>query len=109
MREKYISENPITNSKIRQFCTYCETYDVRSVKQLLDILQTVCSASDAAFIDKICDWSSTNNMSNTISCHNNLENIFKWSHLAQCYCQSDVPQSLKLAMIKLYKVDKVAP
>ena len=47
-------------------------------------------------------------MSNIISCHNNLENIFKWSHLAQCYCQSDVPQSLKLAMIKVYKVDKVA-
>ena len=30
---------------------------IRSVKQLLDILPTVCF-SDAAFVDRSCDWSS---------------------------------------------------
>ena len=99
---------------------------VRSVKQLLDILPTVCSVSDAAFVDRSCDWSSAKHWAQWWARCNHLKMLSKSFSIMedkiwkQCPtttnaverrnkdCKSDVPQSLKLAMIKVYKVDKVA-
>ena len=99
---------------------------VHSVKQLLDILPTVCSVSDAAFIDRSCDWSSAKHWAQWWARYNHLKMLSKSFSIMedkiwkQCPtttnaverrnkdCKSDVPQSLKLAMIKVYKVDKVA-
>ena len=59
----YLSENFVTNSKIRQFCRYCCLFwntVWRSFCQAASwhFLPTVCSVSDAAFVDRSCDWSS---------------------------------------------------
>ena len=112
-----------TVSIVACFETLC---GVRSVKQLLDILPTVCSVSEAAFVDRSCDWSSAKHWAQWWARCDHLKMLSKsfsimeddiWTRCPSTTnaverrnkdCKSDVPQSLKLAMMKVYKVDKVA-
>ena len=99
---------------------------VRSVKQLHEVIPTLCSVDDAAFVDKNCDWSSAKHWAQWWTRCDHLKMLSKsFSNMEdevwkQCPsttnaverrnkdCKCDVPQSLKLAMIKVYRVDKVA-
>jgi len=123
MGEIYLSDNFITNSEIRQFCRCCCLFEtlcgICSVKQLLDVLPTVCSIIDAASLDGSCDWSSAKHWAQWWARCNHLKMLSKSFSIMedkiwkQCPttthavekrhkdCKSDVPQSLKLAMIKV--------
>ena len=99
---------------------------VRSVKQLLEKLPSLCSSDDAAFIDKDCDWSAAKHWAQWWARCDHLKMLSRAfspmedSTWAQCPtttnaverknrdCKSDTPQCLKLAMVKVYKIDKVA-
>ena len=99
---------------------------VRCVSQLLNILPGLCSAEDAQFIDNNCNWSSSKHWCQWWTRRDHLIMLSKsfskmddkiWERCPSTTnaverrnkdCKSDNPQSLKLAMMKVYKVDKVA-
>jgi len=60
MGVNYLSEIFVPNSKLESSVGIVACFEIlcgiRSVKQLLEILPTVCSDSDAAFVDGSCDW-----------------------------------------------------
>ena len=99
---------------------------VRSVTELLQIVPNLCKADDAEFIDGNCDWSCAKHWAQWWTRCDHLKMLSKsFSNMdddiwEQCPsstnaverrnrdCKSDTPQCLKLALIKVYKVDKVA-
>ena len=99
---------------------------VCSISQLLKILPGLCSVDDATFIDDYCNWSTAKHWCQWWSRRDYLIMLLKsfskmdedvWKSCPSTTnaverrnkdCKSDTPQCLKLAMIKVYKVDKVA-
>ena len=110
-------------SRIACFEALC---GVRPVVQLLQIVPTLCMADDAKYIDDNCDWSCAKHWAQWWTHCDHLKMLSKsFSNMEdniweQCPsstnaveqrnrdCKSDTPQCLKLAMMKVYKVDKVA-
>ena len=99
---------------------------VRSVSQLLKDLPGLCSTDDAKFIDDNCDWSTAKHWCQWWARRDHLIMLSRafskmdeivWKQCPSTTnaverrnkdCKSDTPQCLKLAMIKVYKVDKIA-
>ena len=99
---------------------------VRTVKQLLQKMPSLCSKDDADFIDKNCNWSLAKHWAQWWTRCNHLKmlsGVFAvmdkdvWKLCPSTTnaverrnkdCKSDTPGCLKLAMLKVYKVDKVA-
>ncbi len=96
---------------------------VRSVADLLQKVPSVCSASDAAFVDKKCTWKAAKNWPYWWTRSTRLKMLSQvfsqvpetWSSCPATTnavertngdCKSDSPQPLKLAMINVYKIDK---
>ena len=105
------------------FETLCS---VRSVADLLNLLPTLSNHDDAKFIDENCNWSAAKHWAQWWTRSDHLKMLSKtFSTMAEDVwkrcpsstnaverrnkdCKSDSPQCLKLAMIKVYKLDKVA-
>ena len=99
---------------------------VRPVTELQKLIPSICNIEDAKFIDNDCDWSSAKHRAQWWAKCDHLKMLSKafstmeediWKQCpsstngVECRnkeCKSDTPQCLKLAMIKVYKVDKVA-
>ena len=93
---------------------------VQSVSQLLKSLPGICSADDAKFIDDNCDWSTAKHWCQWWARCDHLIMLSKafskmddgvWKQCPSTTnaverrnkdCKSDIPQCLKLAMIKVY-------
>ena len=95
--------------------------------ELLKIIPTLCESDNARFIDEnCCDWSCAKHWAQWWMRCDHLKMLSKsfsmmedsiWERCPSSTnavertnkdCKSDTPQCLKLAMIKVYKVDKVA-
>ena len=94
--------------------------------ELLIIIPTLCESDNARFIDENCDWSCAKHWAQWWMRCDHLKMLSKsfsmmedsiWERCPSSTnavertnrdCKSDTPQRLKLAMIKVYKVDKVA-
>ena len=109
----------LSRSYIACFETLC---NVRSVA----VLPTLSNHDDAKFIDENCNWSAAKHWAQWWTRSDHLKMLSKtFSTMAEDVwkrcpsstnaverrnkdCKSDSPQCLKLAMIKVYKLDKVA-
>lgn len=99
---------------------------VRSVTQLLDVVPGVCESDDAKFVDENCNWASAKHWAQWWCRCDHLRMLSKcfslmeedtWKRCPSTTnaverrnkdCKGDTPGHLKLAMIKVYKIDKVA-
>ena len=99
---------------------------VRPIIELQKLIPSVCSIEDAKFIDDDCNWSSAKHWAQWWARCDHLKMLSKafttmevdiWKQCPSSTnaverrnkeCKSDTPQCLKLAMMKVYKVDKVA-
>ena len=96
---------------------------VCSVESLLGLLPELFSQEDAKFVDNFCNWSSAKHWSQWWSRYDHLkmlsESFSTMESWKECPsptsaverknkdCKNDTPQNVKLAMIKIYKLDKV--
>ena len=114
------------NSSVEIIACFETLCGVRSVEQLIEKIPTMCSAEDARFVDQSCDWSIVKHWAQWWTRCDHLKMLSKafctmeddvWSRCPSTTnaverknkdCKSDSPQCLKLAMIKVYKVDKLA-
>ena len=99
---------------------------VRSVEQLLAKIPPLCSNDDTIFVDESCEWSAAKHWAQWWARCEHLRMLSRAfsrmddSTWEQCPsstntverknkdCKSDTPQCLKLAMVKVYKLDKFA-
>ena len=99
---------------------------VRPIKELIQKIPTVCSSEYANFIDKQCDWTIAKHWAQWWTRSSHLKMLSKafspmdkktWSKCPSTTnaverknkdCTTENPQGIKLAMSKVYKIDKVA-
>ena len=112
-----------STSIIACFETLC---NVQKVVQCLEVLPGLCDFEDAKFIDENCNWSAAKNWAqwwarcdhlNMLSKSFSVMTIDQWQACPSSTnaverrnnnCKSDSLQCLKLSMMKVYKIDKLA-
>ena len=123
---KICSQIQVLESTIKIVACFETLCRVRSVADLLKLLPKLCDIEDAKFIDANCDWSAAKHWAQWWTRSEHLKMLSKsfstmadkiWEKCPSSTnaverrnkdCKSDTPQCLKLAMIKVYKIDKVA-
>ena len=116
---KIVSKIPKLVSPVSIVACFETLCGVRSVKQLLDKIPSLCSNDDAKFVDESCDWSAAKQWEqwwarcDHLKMHSRAFSRMDYSTWDQCpsttnavECKnkdykSDIPQCLKSAMIKV--------
>lgn len=117
---------PKQTSSIETIACFETLCGVRSACDLIKKVPSLLSVSEAKFIDEECQWSSAKNWAQWWTRCEHLKMLSKvfslmdtdvWSRCPTTTnaverknkdCKADNPQNLKLAMLKVYKVDKIA-